>query len=343
MDFGRFVDEHRASWRQLELLLDRIDSRGLKALSADEVRDLARLYRKASADLLLARDLDTRADVTDYLEAIVGRAYTAIYSARRLRWGRVLGWFVRGWPRAMRREKRYVQLAAATFAVGMLTSFVLTLADPEAFDYLVPAQFASFYAEEPENYRDARFGEMADSEAARFSSELMTNNIRVALNSFALGLTLGVGTLAMLFFNGILIGSLAANFLTWGQSVEFWALVLPHGVIEIFSICLGGGAGLILADAILRPGRRRRIDALRERAIDAVGLLGMAVPLLILAGVIEGYVTPLSILPDWGKLAFAALTAVGLGTYIAAPWLRGEDPARAEGPAGASTRAPHPG
>ncbi len=325
MDFGRFLDEHRASWRQLELLLDAVDSRGIKHLSADQVRDLARLYRKASADLLLARDMGSRADAVDYLEVIVGRAYTAIYAPRKLRWGRVVTWFVEGWPRAIRRERRYVQLASAVFGLGMLTAFVLTLADPEAFDKLVPSDWAAFYAEAPEDYRAERFGDLdrSGSDSAAFSTELMVNNIRVALNSFALGLTFGIGTLAMLFYNGIILGSIAANFTSWGQTVEFWALILPHGVVEIFSICLGGGAGLMLADAMLRPGRRRRMDALRERGGEALKLVGMVIPLLVFAGLVEGYVTPMSVVPDWGKLAFAAMTAVGLATYLAAPWLRG--------------------
>ena len=323
MDFGRFLDEHRASWRQLELLLDAIDTRGIKHLSADQVRDLARLYRKASADLLLARDTGTRADVVDYLEVIVGRAYTAIYAPRRLRWGRVLSWFAQGWPRAIRRERRYVYLASAVFGLGVLTAFVLTLADPEAFDRLVPSDWAAFYAEAPDDYRAERFGGLDASvgESTRFSSELMVNNIRVALNSFALGLTFGVGTLASLFYNGVILGSIAANFTSWGQTLQFWALILPHGVVEIFSICLGGGGGLMLADAMLRPGRRRRIDALRERGGEALKLVAMAVPLLVFAGLVEGYVTPMSLLPDWGKLGFAALTALGLAAYLAAPWL----------------------
>ena len=172
-------------------------------------------------------------------------------------------------------------------------------------------------------------GTCKDAEAARFSSMLMVNNIRVALRSFVLGLTLGVGTLATLFYNGVILGSIAANFAGWERSLEFWALILPHGVVEIFSICVGGAGGLVLADGILRPGRRRRLASLRERGSDALVLVGIVVPFLIFAGIVEGYVTPLAIVPDWGKLAFAALTAAGLAVYIAAPWISAEDKAAA--------------
>lgn len=325
MDFGRFVEDHRGSWRQLEVLLDAIDSRGIRRLGAEQVRDLARLYRKASADLLLARDTGTRADVVDYLESVTGRAYTAIYAARRVRWSRGIRWFVRDWPLAVRRERPYVLLAGGVFGIGLLAAFVLTLADPEAFDHLVDPHYAAFYSQEPGDLRSERFGEMSDSDAIEFSSQMMVNNTRVAVRAFALGLTLGIGTLATLFANGVLLGAIAANFASWDRSYEFWSLILPHGVAEFFAICISGAGGLILADAILRPGRRRRQEALRERGADALALAAMAAPILVFAGLVEGYVTPLSILPDWGKLAFAALTAVGLATWLHAPWLPREE------------------
>jgi len=312
-------------------LLDDVEGSGLRRLPAEDVRELSRLYRKASSDLLLARDLGTRADVVDYLEVIVGRAYATIYAGRTLRGRKVLDWLVRGWPLAVRRERVYVWIASGVFGLGILAAFVMTLVDPDAFDHLVPSEFAAFYAEEPENYRDSRFGDMEDSEAAAFSSALMVNNIRVALRSFVLGLTLGVGTLATLFYNGVILGSIAANFAGWERSIEFWALILPHGIVEIFSICVGGAGGLILADGMLRPGRRRRLAALRERGADALVLVGIVVPFLIFAGLVEGYVTPLAVVPDWGKLAFAALSAAGLAVYIAAPWLPAADRAAARG------------
>lgn len=334
MDFSRFLDENRGSWRRLEQLLDEVESSSLRRLPAEDVRELSRLYRKASSDLLLARDLGTRADVVDYLEAIVGRAYAIIYASKKLRGQRVLTWLIRGWPLALRRERTYVLLASGVFGLGILAAFILTLLDPDAFDHLVPAEMTVLYAEAPENYRDSRFGDMKDADAASFSTFLMVNNIRVALRSFVMGLTLGIGTLATLFYNGVILGALAANFTQWGQSIPFWALILPHGIVEIFSICVGGGGGLILADAILRPGRRRRMAALRERGAEALVLVGIAVPFLVFAGLVEGYVTPLAIVPDAGKLAFAALTALGLGLYIAAPWISAEDRAAARGVTG---------
>lgn len=320
------MDERRGLWRRLEHLLSRAERDGLSVLSADEVRDLARLYRSASADLLLARSAPGTDEVVAYLEAVVARAYVQIHTPNRIDWTRLTSWATHTFPAALRRWRPFVTASAAIFALGFLVAFVLTLADTAAFDHLVPASIASFYGDQPEDYRAERFGDMGSGDAARFSSELMVNNIRVTLQAFALGLTLGIGTAAVLFGNGVLLGALAANFLRWEMSIPFWALILPHGVTEIFAIVLGGAGGLMLADALLRPGPLSRTQALRRRGREALVVTGMAVPLLIFAGVVEAYLTPLEWLPDAGKLGFAALCAVALVVWLRAPWLTATDP-----------------
>lgn len=321
MNVSRFVDERRGLWRRLEHLLHRAEREGISALSAEEVRDLARLYRSASADLLLARSAPGTEEVEAYLETVVARAYVYIHTPNPVRWSRLLGWATHRFPASIRRWRGFVQGAAAIFALGFLVAFVLTLADSDAFDHLVPASVASFYGDQPEDYRAERFGDMGSADAARFGSELMVNNIRVTLQAFALGLTLGIGTVAVLFGNGVLLGALAANFLRWGMSVPFWALILPHGVTEIFAIVLGGAGGLMLADALLRPGSGSRAAALRRRGPEALALAGMAVPLLVFAGIVEAYLTPLAWLPDAGKLGFAFMCIAALGVWLRAPWL----------------------
>ncbi len=321
MNVSRFVDERRGLWRRLEHLLHRAEREGISCLSADEVRDLARLYRSASADLLLARSAPGTDEVVAYLETVVARAYVYIHTPSPVQWRRLLVWATHRFPASVRRWRPFVLGSWAVFALGFLLAFVLTLADTAAFDHLVPASIASFYGDQPEDYRAERFGDMGSGNAARFSSELMVNNIRVTLQAFALGLTLGIGTVAVLFGNGVLLGALAANFLRWGMSIPFWALILPHGVTEIFAIVLGGAGGLMLADALLRPGSSSRAAALRKRGPEALALAGMAVPLLVFAGIVEAYLTPLEWLPDVGKLGFALLCVAALGLWLRAPWL----------------------
>lgn len=263
-----------------------------------------------------------------YLDAVVGRAYVSIHSPAPVRWGGAMRWATHGFPESARAHRRFLFAAGGIFALGFLLAFVLVLADAEAFDHLVPSSIASFYGERPDDLRESRFGTVGSSDAARFSSELMVNNIRVTLQAFALGLTLGIGTAAVLFNNGVVLGALAANFVRWKLSVPFWALILPHGVVEMFSMVLGGAGGLMLAEAVIRPGRATRGQALRTRGREALKLSGMALPLLVFAGLVEAYVTPLDWVPDELKLLFALSTAVALGLWLRAPWLQ---PAESQG------------
>ncbi len=322
MDFRRFVDEHRRHWRRLEYLLDEVDRGGLARMGTEEVRDLSRLYRKASADLLLTRDTAGDVEVADYLSSLVGRAYAVIHPPRRLAKGAVRRFMTEGYPRLFHRERAYFATAGAILLLGFVVAFLLTVSRPEAFDYIVPASIAAFYGDEPgEDHRADRFGSMNDQDAVAFSSTILVNNVRVTVNAFALGLTAGVGTVAVLFQNGALLGAIAANFAGWGRSYELWSLLLPHGVVEFFAILLGAAGGLILADAILRPGRRRRWAALQSRGKTALALALPAGPLLLGAAIIEGYITPLEVIPPSGKLLFAAATAVVLVLYLRAAWL----------------------
>jgi len=316
------LTKQRHSWQQLESLLASVDAKGLTGLSTDEVRKLQQLYRTASADLLLARDSGSRSDVIDYLDALVARAYTTLHAPKKLNWHRTWRYFTYGWPTAARAERSYLLFACATIALGFLLGWLLCMASPEAFDHLMPADTVASYGERPEDYRAERFGDLSGDDAAEFSAFLMTHNIKVTIHAFAFGMTAGIGTAAMLFFNGAMLGAIAANFLNWNMSLSFWALILPHGVVELFAISLGGAGGYILADALVRPGRRSRISALRIRARDALKLAGMAGPMLIFAGLVEGFVTPTSVLPEAAKLAFAAVTGMALLVYLWAPWIK---------------------
>jgi len=149
------------------------------------------------------------------------------------------------------------------------------------------------------------------------SSYIMTNNIRVCFMAFAFGVTLGFGTAVSLFYNGVLVGVLASYFHRAGHGVHFWAFILPHGVIELTAIFIAGASGLTLGAALLAPGEHTRGQAFKRAGADAVRLVIGCIPLLVVAGTIEGFVTPQGFIPDLAKLAFAALTAVALAAYFA--------------------------
>ena len=310
------------AWRALERLLDRGDQDGLAALSAEDVRELSRLYRKASADLILLRSMRIGADVVLYLEAVVARAYAVIHAPERRSWRTLAVWFSRGFPEAVRVERRIVGLSAGLLLSSMLLAFAATLTDPQAFDSLIPAESAEPYATRQDDPLASRFAGLDEGVAARFSAELFERNTRVSLLAFSLGLTAGIGTCAILVMNGVILGAIAANFVRWGQGLDYWAMVLPHGITELFAVVLGGAGGFILARGMLKPGSSSRGQALRRAGQQALPLVGMAVPLLAVSAGIEAYVTPMAWLPPTPKIGFAALVAIGLAVWIRAPWLR---------------------
>jgi uncharacterized membrane protein SpoIIM required for sporulation len=151
------------------------------------------------------------------------------------------------------------------------------------------------------------------------SSYIMTNNILVSLRAFVLGITLGLGTIYVLFFNGAMVGSLTGLIYLYGDPVNFWSLILPHGVIELTAIFISGAAGLIIAKSMLLPGEHSRKDSLIKGTKEASSLVMGIILLLIIAGIIEGFYTPLEI-SETAKLAFAGVTAIVLAVYFSIPY-----------------------
>ena len=147
------------------------------------------------------------------------------------------------------------------------------------------------------------------------ASEIITNNIKVAAIAFAGGITAGLLTVAIIAFNGLDVGATSALFADHGYGLDFWATISPHGVIELTAIQIAGGAGLILAGGYLRPGRARRVDALAANGARAVVLMLGVACMLVVAGLIEGFISPQRF-PAGVRFGVGALTAIGLICYF---------------------------
>lgn len=318
MDLHRFIEARRPDWRRLELLLERADRTGFQ-LRPDEARELGRLYRRASADLCLAQARTANAALLRYLNDLVARAYSLIYSGRKFRLRGAWDFFVHGFPALVRARSRAVALSAALMLAGALFGFIAATLDEDARHFLLPEQFRDVAEAIEAAPKKHQGGAIPAGDASVMSSAIMTNNIRVCFFAFALGVTMGLGTGVILFYNGLMIGVLAAYFHQAGAdlAIAFWALILPHGVIELTAIFIAGAAGLLLGAALLAPGDLTRRQALRRRGAEAVRLAVGTVPLLVLAGLVEGFVTPQGFLPAGAKIVFAGMTAVGLVAYFA--------------------------
>jgi uncharacterized membrane protein SpoIIM required for sporulation len=309
---ARFVDHGRPRWAALEDLLARVDRRGLRRLDADDLDALALGYRAATSDLAVARARSYDARLVAYLNRLVGRAHARVYAGTSAGgWTKAIGLFARDFPREVRRSWQAIALCVLITAVTAALSYRATRADPVNAYAFVPASEVPLVER---SLHDSNFG-FDRAFAPAMSTMIITNNVKVAALAFAGGITAGILTLYIVGSNGLMLGTLGALFAQRGFGADFWATIAPHGVIELFAIQVSGGAGLILAAGIVRPGRARRVDALRANALRALTLVIGVAGMLVVAGTIEGFVSPQRLSIDV-RLAIGALTAIALGGYF---------------------------
>lgn len=306
MRVDEFYQSRKRDWEALSQLLDR-GQKDMRGLSEEQVRELARLYRATTSDLALAKRDFPRNEVALYLNQLVARAHAMVYQSEPLAWKSLVYFATTGFPRLFRETWIFTLLAAALFMLPAIVSGVATYIRPESATLLLP----------PETHRLISIVEdkklwidIPVQERPYVSAFIMQNNIRVSFLAFASGLTAGLMTVWVLFFNGLMIGTLTGLTSFHGIGFELWTFVIGHGVVELSVIFMAGGSGLMLGWAILRPGLLRRRDALSQAARKAVYLLLGAVPWLVLAGAIEGFISPnenIAVPIKWG---------VGIGTGI---------------------------
>jgi uncharacterized membrane protein SpoIIM required for sporulation len=317
-DVNRFVSERGPDWSRLESSVLRIEQEGLSTLSLADARAFARLYRRVSSDLLRAQTALLNAAILDYLNDVVARSYAIVHASSRTRQHRLAELLLREFPRSFRREWRMIALAALVLCSGIVVGAISVVLDPYALGALIPDDHQRFTPSERVQRDEHGPASLQSDSAAAFSGWLFTHNMEVSFLVFALGLTFGLGTVGILFFNGVPLGALGAQYLLDRQGLFFWAWVLPHGITELTAVSIAGGAGLILARGLWMPGRFTRGAALAREAKTAAGLLLGCVPLLVLAGIVEGTVsrTHAPALPYPIKLLFAALVALAVYGFL---------------------------
>jgi uncharacterized membrane protein SpoIIM required for sporulation len=307
-----FIRLKRRSWERLTALLDISDRGGLGALSADDLYELGRLYRSATSDLAVARRDFGSHRVVDYLNGLVARAHGTIYRSLAARGSSVARFFTHTFPQTFRATWPHALAAFLMMVLPAIIGFVLAYRDPAASTALLPGSEQVI-----QDIRDGREWWKTINEEGRSASAalIMTNNIRVALLAFAGGILLGTLSFYVLVRNGMLLGVVAGAAQAYGFGGKLWGFVAAHGAIELSVIFIAGGAGLQLGWSVLRPGLLTRRAALTVAARRAIVLLMGCVPLLVIAGLIEGFVSP-SDLPLWVKLGVSAITGSALYAYL---------------------------
>jgi uncharacterized membrane protein SpoIIM required for sporulation len=307
-----WLETRRPYWTRLESLLDATTASGLASLSRAELQELGLLYRQAAADLAAIREDPASPHFARYLNQLLARAHNTIYAGQRGSPVAALRFFTRGYPVVFRRNLGVVLAAFAVFACGAAVGAALTATDPDfQVRMLGPQMVESIQRREMWTHSIVAIKPLA-------SSAIMTNNMSVAFTTFAMGITAGLGTLYMMAFNGLLIGVIGTACGLAGMSLALWSFVAPHGVLELPAIFIAGGAGLRIAQGLLFPGTLPRAASLARAGSEAVQLLLGTVPMLVVAGVVEAFVSPTAIAPSLKFSTAGALFALLL-TYLSQP------------------------
>ena len=309
------MERRKPHWDELEALVERCSQRGVAALDRASLRKLALLYRQAAADLSILREDPAGAALVRYLNALLGRAHNLIYSGDPPKARGIVHFYARVFPAVFRETLPYTIAATALFAAGMLTGATVAWTDP-GFERLLLGGRMIDTIERGEMWTHSI---VAMKPLA--SSAITTNNLSVSFAAFAGGILGGLGTVYMMVFNGLLIGVVAVACDRAGLSVPLWSFIAPHGALELPAIFMAGGAGLLMARGLLAPGFLSRRESLIEAAATAVRLVLGVVPLLIVAGLIEGFVSPSDLAPSV-KFAMGLSGLIVLAGYVSLP--RGE-------------------
>ena len=320
LDLARFVESERPQWTALEKTLDWLESDPQRALSLTDLERFHLLYQRVSADLGKVATLASEGELRAYLEGLVSRAYTEIHETReRLRF-RPWRWISAEFPRAFRRHLRAFQLSVALTLVGTAFGSLALRIDSEAKSVIMPFEGLQVTPAERVAREQRDQGKQLAGRKGRFSAELMTHNTQVALMTIALGMTFGFGTLVMLFYNGVILGAVAYDYVHGGQTVFLLGWLLPHGVIEIPAILLGGQTGFVLAHALIGWGSRiSRAERLRAVSRDVVTLAGGIALMLVWAGIVEAFLSQYHepVISYGMKISFGLAEAALLTLFLA--------------------------
>jgi len=321
LDLQRFIEAERPHWILLEAALKRLESDTGRRPELPELLKLHALYQRASADLARVATFSAEPEIRRYLESLVSRAYGEIHESRA-RPHRFAPWrfLAVTFPRAFRRHGRVFALAVLITAAGAAFGGAAVVLDVEAKGALMPFPELHESPLERVQREEHTLADRLRGSKSSFSAYLMTHNTRVAISCLALGMTWGIGTSLLLFYNGVTLGAVAFDYAQAGQARFLLGWLLPHGAAEIPAFLIAGQAGLVLASALIGWGDRTALKTRLRRVLPDVGaLVGGVAALLVWAGLVEAFLSQYHepVLPYSLKIGFGLIEAALLALFLA--------------------------
>ena len=309
---NQWILKRRPHWDRLSSLLAQSDSSGLDQLSRAELQEMALLYRQVAADLSVLRQDSTSRTYAQHVNQLLARAHHIIYSGRKTTLLTLVRFLRDEYPVIFQRQIGFVLASLLVFAGSGIIGAAMTTVHIEFIrTFASPEMIATME-------RHTMWTESIVSVAPSESSFLMTHNLSVSFISFATGIFFGLGSFFFMAMNGLMLGVIGVACHHYEMSLALWSFVAPHGSLELPSIVIAGAAGFRLGHAMLFPGPLRWKESVARGGIEATRLVSGIIPLLIIAGTLEGFFSP-SHAPIWLKFTVGGLLFVLLNLWLFRP------------------------
>ncbi len=340
VDLQRFIASEEPYWSELETILDNLEKHitppaaSHDPLSArnpklERAERLHYLYERASADLAKVAPFSSENKVRHYLESLVARAYAEIHETRdqNQRFSPKY-WLLKTFPQTFRRQFWAFRLALIVTLVGCTLGALAIQLDPDAKEVLLPFSHLQGEASDRVAHEQSAEKDRMQGRRSAFSAQLMTHNTKVSITAMALGMSWGIGTIILLFYNGVILGAVACDYIVSGETLFLIGWLLPHGAFEIPAILIAGQAGLVLARALIGWGTRVSVRT-RFRMIsnDLTTLIFGVALMLVWAGFVEAFFSQYHepLLPYWLKISFGVVELILLSWFLSMAGRKGEE------------------
>lgn len=306
----QLIRQRKRDWERLEKLLVRIEREQISSLSQAELVEFGQLYRRATSDLAIAQRDFPQKEVAAYLNQLVGRAHPVVYRGEPLVWKRLVNFYRYSLPQLYREFLPFTLVAALLLFGPWILAGIVVYFNPGAANYILSPIAIEWIRSGHQWWKDLNEANQVGA------ASIMTHNLGVAFQAYAGGMLFGFWTVYILLYSGVFFGTVFGLLHHYNNQAPLYEFVVGHAFLELSEITMAGGAGLMLGYALLRPGLYSRRDALGIAANKSIRLLLGTAPFLVVAGVIEGLISPSDVIPAFVKYGVGILTGVLMYGYL---------------------------